>query len=84
MARLVWGIALLAVICLLQVPVAYWLGRYFKYDGSGVQEPGADLPVEVEEYDRTPGVCPRCGAQNDPEFDYCANCVSPLRRVPNR
>lgn len=41
---------------------------------TGIPPPGDD--------DRAadgPVVCPNCGTENDPRFDYCEECVAPLR-----
>lgn len=82
MEPLVWGAALVVAVCLLQLPAAYVLGSAVEREGPGVEDPTAALPAAIEEYDREPGVCPRCGTQNGLDFAYCANCTSPLRRLP--
>jgi hypothetical protein len=81
METFVWGVAVVAVVCLLQVPVTHWLSRYFEQDRAGAADPAAGLPATVDEYDRDPGTCPRCGLHNDAAFDYCANCLAPLFRL---
>lgn len=83
MAAFVWGVALVVAVCLLQLPAAYVLGSYVEREGPGVTDPTSALPAAIDQYDREPGVCPRCGTQNGLDFAYCANCTSPLRRLPD-
>jgi ribosomal protein L40E len=83
MAAFVWGVVLVVAVCLLQLPAVRWLGNRVEGDGPAIDDPTADLPAAMDEYDREPGVCPRCGSHNSPEFEYCATCTSPLRRLPD-
>lgn len=72
-----WGVFVVAAVCLLQLPATHFLSRYVEQDRSG--EPNVDLPANAEDYPREPGVCPRCRRQNDPTFAHCAHCLAPLR-----
>jgi hypothetical protein len=81
MEPLLWGVAVVAAVCLLQVPAAAWLGRYFEQDRTAEADPAAGLPATTEAYGRDPGTCPRCGVHNEDSFDYCANCLAPLTRL---
>ena len=83
----IWGIAVIALYSLLQIPAVLLLARYCEV------EPG-DLPTppmrsfwqdETRGSDdrsgpvNTDGVrCRHCGAANDPSFGRCRNCVAQL------
>ena len=38
---------------------------------ASVRDPGE--PIQ-----RSPGTCPRCGTENDPDYTYCRSCVAAL------
>lgn len=76
-----WGIALVAVVCLLQVPATHYLSRYFEVDEED-RDAGA-TPLEVADHLRDAraeesGVCERCGTHNDLSSSYCVHCFSRL------
>ena len=76
-----WGVALVALVCLLQVPATHYLSRYFEVDDDD-RDSGA-TPLEVADRLRDvradePGVCERCGTPNDPSASYCVRCFSRL------
>lgn len=81
MGPFAWGVALVVAVCLLQLPAAYLLGSFVEREGPAIDDPTTTLPAAIDQYDREPGVCPRCGTQNGLDFAYCANCASPLRRL---
>lgn len=88
MAEYLWAFAIVAAVCLMQVPAVAFLTRYFRQDREGADPavadaddgPNPDLPAGRDAYEQVAGVCSACGTDNDPEFDYCQECFSPLSR----
>lgn len=88
MSSLVWGVLLLVLVPLLQVPAVFYLSQYVELEerervrapeGASVTAPGAvesSNPAESSGGDGT--ACFRCGADNDPEYEYCHQCAGPL------
>ena len=78
MDPLVWGVLVVAAVCLLQLPATHYLSKYLEQDRDPDPNAGAGLPVTEDDYPDTDGVCPRCYCQNDPSFSYCEECLAPL------
>ena len=81
-----WALVALIVYPLLQIPLVLYLARWFELDGDAPvvtptmaywtgQRP--DGPFRHER-DHRPGRCRRCGADNDPGYTFCGNCVARL------
>ena len=80
MAVPTWGIVVIALYSLLQIPAVLLIARYCEVDAGDLPTPPmrsywrADDPATEE-----PGVrCERCGRRNDPGFARCRHCVAPL------
>lgn len=82
-----FGIAVLVVWPLVQVPLLLYLARRFDLRVDGPDAPArhpAGYSVVAEAADAAEAcatssrVCRRCGTENDPNYNYCHNCVSPL------
>lgn len=81
-----WALAVLVAYPLVQIPLVLYLARWFELDGDApIATPGRAVwtgQVVDEPYDRTgptrPGCCRRCGAENDPGFTFCGECVARL------
>lgn len=88
MSSLVWGVILLVLVPLLQVPAVFYLSRYVELEeGDRVRPPEGTYvtyPGAVESSDATGSsdrdgiACARCGADNDPEYEYCQRCAGRL------
>lgn len=78
-----WGLFVLVVVPLLQVPGMYLLLRYVRRDEeSDPSQPVGDEFVPIDPTERaTPNTltCVRCGTENDLGYVYCRNCVARLR-----
>lgn len=81
-----WGVVVLVVYPLAQVPLILLLARRLKLDGSGpvvtpsmaywtAEEPDPQFPAASV---TLPGRCRRCGVDNDPAFTFCAGCLARL------
>ena len=47
---------------------------------AGERPPRADPPSELPAIDHEAAItCPHCGADNEPDFRYCRNCIGELR-----
>jgi hypothetical protein len=76
-----WGLLVLVVYPLLQIPLALLLARYVRRDDDRTEPPPPEeYPLAVDRPSAPPGLtaCPRCGAHNDDEFAYCQHCLSRL------
>lgn len=81
-----WALVVLVVYPLVQIPLVFYLARWFELDGDApVVTPTRAYwtgRVADDRFDRSgtgrPGRCPHCGATNDPTFSYCGSCVAPL------
>jgi len=75
-----WGLIVLVVYPLLQVPLALLVSRYFANDGGDDPPPEEEYPLTIERSEAPPGmaVCIRCGTQNDEVYSYCQHCLSRL------
>lgn len=81
-----WALFVLVAYPLVQIPLVLYMARWFELDG--------DAPIHTstraywtgqvggEGFERPatdrPGRCRRCGAENDPAFSFCRNCVASL------
>jgi hypothetical protein len=79
------SLALLAlvVVPLAQVPLVAYLARYVELDaGETLPAPDRGYVTYGTESARPPtadlDVCPHCGADADPAFDYCGECAGRL------
>ena len=81
-----WALVLLVIYPLVQIPLVLYLARWFELDGDApIVTPtraywnGQTAAEPNAEWRRTrPGLCRRCGAENDPGFTFCENCVARL------
>lgn len=81
-----WALVLLVGYPLVQIPLVLYLARWFELDGDAPivtptraywnGQTGAEQRVEAPV--ARPGVCRRCGTENDPAFTFCENCVARL------
>lgn len=89
MALPAWGIAILVVYPLLQIPAVILIARYCEVDAADLPTPPMrafwrdETPDDDAASDRAPVVaeavrCDRCGERNDPSFGRCQNCVARL------
>jgi ribosomal protein L40E len=92
MPSLFWGVVLLVLVPLLQVPAVFYLSRYVELEdgellrapeGTYVTYPGETAPREPEEAGEAEAAgdgtaCRHCGADNDPEYEYCQQCAGQL------
>jgi hypothetical protein len=87
MSALVWGVLLLVVVPLLQVPAVFYLSQYVELEeGERVRPPegtyvtyaGETEPRETADPADEGTACPRCGADNDPAYQYCQRCAGAL------
>ncbi|MFB6298719.1 MAG: hypothetical protein ABEH65_00485 [Halobacteriales archaeon] len=93
MGALEWGIVVLAIYPLLQIPAVWYLSRRTEMDEETRQEPrrGYDTFHEASEEEDISdqwtdastvpdGVtaCASCGAHNDVAYAYCRDCTARL------
>ena len=88
MSALVWGVLLLVLVPLLQVPAVFYLSRYVELEegervrpseGTYVTYVGETEPGEADDSADGDGTaCSRCGADNDPAYEYCRRCAGSL------
>lgn len=81
-----WALEIVAAFAVLQLlALAYFYYRV--RDDSDDREPGTLAPeaVDVDAADgteaadgREPVACSECGAENDPDYRYCRDCVADL------
>lgn len=93
MDALVWGLVVLVVFPLLQMPVIIYIARHIESDEEESSQPtrkyrtGPEYSRSIQSFDAelseqtdsSTVVCPRCGTENDTDFTYCRNCVTKLR-----
>jgi ribosomal protein L40E len=78
-----WGLFVLAMLFVAALQFAVWRriqsGDVDVSDSAAPREQShpADLTSEPENPDLT--LCPACGAENDPGYDFCRRCVGSLR-----
>jgi ribosomal protein L40E len=89
---LVWGLVVLVVFPLLQMPVILYIARHVESDDEESSQPartywnGPEYSRSVQPFDTESSegtdsstvVCPRCGTENDPDFTYCRNCIAKI------
>lgn len=82
-----FGLAVLIVWPLVQVPLLLYLARRYDldFDDADLQERApreytviAEAADAAEACATSGRVCRRCGTENDPSYNYCNNCVAPL------
>jgi len=77
-----WGLVVLVVYPLLQIPLALLVSRYFSRDDddAGSPPPQEEYPLSIERPDAPPGLtaCVRCGTHNEDAYNYCQHCLARL------
>lgn len=82
-----FGLAVLVVWPLVQVPLLVYLARRYDVGADGADTDGrapsgyaivAEAADAAEACVSTGRLCRQCGTDNDPAYDYCQNCVAPL------
>lgn len=78
-----WGLFVLAMLFVAALQFAVW--RRIQGGDVGVSDSAA-LGEQSHPTDRASGpedpdlaLCPACGAENDPGYDFCHRCVESLR-----
>jgi len=79
MALPTWGVAVIVIYCLLQIPAVILIGRYAEVEAGDLSTPPMRSYWQEESTPKQAGVrCERCGHRNDPDFSRCRHCVAPL------
>ena len=77
-----WGLLVLVVYPLLQIPLALAAARYVGRGEDDAADPPApeEYPLTVERPSAPEGMvaCTRCGTHNDESFRYCEHCLARL------
>jgi len=82
-----WVVFGLVLLALAQLIALYYVRRFnSKEDGSDPARPapepsfdgGSEMGREPPEEDGSAVQCPHCGIENDPEYSFCRECVSPI------
>ncbi len=77
-----WTVILLVLVHLVKVPAVLYLARRSNTSGGGTTDRN-----DSEHYrpaanhgtgDRDTCLCDACGAENDPSFQYCRECATPI------
>lgn len=81
MAALGWAIVLsLPLYAAVQLWLVVRLGRRLERTDPGPARPDGWVAVSDGGRDTDARVCRVCGAENEPEYDYCGGCAARLPR----
>ncbi len=77
-----WAVVLLVVVHLVKVPAVFyfaWRSNTTESETPDRDDPEYDHPAATHSTDnRDTDLCDACGAENDPSFQYCRECATPI------